>query len=691
MIMKENNKPEVLAPAGGTESIYAAVRCGADGIYVGGKSFSARANAVNFSYDELKAAAEYCHIHGVKLYRAMNVAVLDSEAEEFYDEVKRSAEAGIDGLIVQDLGGLLIARAAVPDMPLHGSTQMTFHTPLGAEFAKKLGICRIVSARELTLDEIRKICETGMETEVFVHGAQCMCLSGQCYMSAVIGSRSANRGQCAQACRLPFSAVGKPAEEYALSLKDMSLVRHVDELCDIGCASFKIEGRMKRPEYVAAAVTALRNAVDGTGDTDADMKRLEAVFSRSGFTDGYLMNRRGADMFGYRRKEDVVSADGVLSELAALYAKEKKTSAADFVFTARRNEPSVLEFSFDNGNAVGKIEGRIPEEAKNRSLSEEDVTKQLSKLGDTRFYLNSVECHIDEGVMLPASELNRMRREAVSMGDEIILRKNTPVYHISENELEKINAPKRFGRIDFRAAVSDISVLRTLEGSVSMFVVPIKLCEELEERYIDKAIVRLPDFVSDEERLLSQLKMLREKGFVHFMCGNLTHMGVLSQLEGIKLHGGTGMNITNSYSVKQCENMGFADITASFELKEAQINGLKSNIPVGVFAYGRLPLMVVRNCPVRAVTGCGKCTGCLTDRTGRSFPVKCDNREYSVIYNSDILDISDKLEGFSGADFAYLDMQGLSADEALGVTKRFFTGGKPHGTFTRGLYYRGIY
>ena len=232
--MKENNKPEVLAPAGGTESIYAAVRCGADGIYVGGKSFSARANAVNFSYDELKAAAEYCHIHGVKLYRAMNVAVLDSEAEEFYDEVKRSAEAGIDGLIVQDPGGLLIARAAVPDMPLHGSTQMTVHTPLGAEFAKKLGICRIVPARELTLDEIRKICETGMETEVFVHGAQCMCLSGQCYMSAVIGSRSANRGQCAQACRLPFSAVGKPAEEYALSLKDMSLVRHVDELCDIG-------------------------------------------------------------------------------------------------------------------------------------------------------------------------------------------------------------------------------------------------------------------------------------------------------------------------------------------------------------------------------------------------------------------------------------------------------------------------
>lgn len=689
--MKENNKPEVLAPAGGTESIYAAVRCGADGIYVGGKSFSARANAVNFSYDELKAAAEYCHIHGVKLYRAMNVAVLDSEAEEFYDEVKRSAEVGIDGLIVQDLGGLLIARAAVPDMPLHGSTQMTVHTPLGAEFAKKLGICRIVPARELTLDEIRKICETGMETEVFVHGAQCMCLSGQCYMSAVIGSRSANRGQCAQACRLPFSAVGKPAEEYALSLKDMSLVRHVDELCDIGCASFKIEGRMKRPEYVAAAVTALMNAVDGTGDTDADMKRLEAVFSRSGFTDGYLMNRRGADMFGYRRKEDVVSADGVLSELAALYAKEKKTSAADFVFTARRNEPSVLEFSFDNGNAVGKIEGRIPEEAKNRSLSEEDVTKQLSKLGDTRFYLNSVECHIDGGVMLPASELNRMRREAVSMGDEAILRKNTHAYHISENELEKINAPKRFGRIDFRAAVSDISVLRTLEGSVSMFVVPIKLCEELEERYIDKAIVRLPDFVSDEGRLLSQLKMLREKGFVHFMCGNLTHMGVLSQLEGIKLHGGTGMNITNSYSVKQCENMGFADITASFELKEAQINGLKSNIPVGVFAYGRLPLMVVRNCPVRAVTGCGKCTGCLTDRTGRSFPVKCDNREYSVIYNSDILDISDKLEGFSGADFAYLDMQGLSADEALGVTKRFFTGGKPHGTFTRGLYYRGIY
>lgn len=691
MIMKKNSKPEVLAPAGGTESIYAAVRCGADGIYVGGKSFSARANAVNFSYDELKAAADYCHIHGVKIYRAMNVLVLDSEAEEFYSEVKRSAEAGIDGLIVQDLGGLLIAAAAVPDMPLHGSTQMTVHTPLGAGFAKGLGICRIVPARELTLDEIRKICDTGMETEVFVHGAQCMCLSGQCYMSALIGSRSANRGQCAQACRLPFSPVGKPVEEYALSLKDMSLVRHIGELCDAGCASFKIEGRMKRPEYVAAAVTALRNAVDGTGDTDTDMKQLEAVFSRSGFTDGYLMNRRGADMFGYRRKEDVVSADGVLSGLAALYAKERKTSSADFVFTAHRNSPSVLEFSFDGGNVCGRVEGKVPEEAKNRSLTEEDVTKQLSKLGDTCYYLGNIRCSIDDGVMLPASELNRMRREAVSMADDMLLRKNTPAYHINGEELEKLSAHKRFGKKTFRAAVSDTGVMAALWDIVSMFVLPVKMCEELDERYMSRVIVRLPDFVSDEERLLSQLKALRKKGFVHFMCGNLTHMGVLSQLEDIKLHGGTGMNITNSYSAKQCENMGFADLMASFELKEGQINGLKSNIPVGVFAYGRLSLMAVRNCPVRAVTGCGKCTGCLTDRTGRSFPVKCDNREYSVIYNSDVLDISDKLEGFSGVDFAYLDMQGLSADEAVRVTRRFLAGDKPHGTFTRGLYYRGIY
>ena len=428
--MNKTGKPEVLAPAGSLESVYAAVRCGADGVYAGGKLFSARANAVNFSDGELKAAVEYCHLHGVKIYRAMNTVIFDSEAEEFCEEVRKSAEAGVDGLIIQDMGGAYLAAVTVPDMPRHGSTQMTVHTPLGAKAAECAGFCRIVPARELSLAEIKRICDTGIETEVFVHGAQCMCLSGQCYMSALIGSRSANRGQCAQACRLPFSAYVKNKEEYyALSLKDMSLVSHIGELTEAGCASFKIEGRMKRPEYVAAAVTAVRKSVDGESDLSGDIARLEAVFSRSGFTDGYLTGKTGKEMFGHRRKEDVVSADRVLPELAAMYKDEKKSGGIGFEFTANAGKPSSLRFS--SGDIRGEVTGMIPEAARNRSLSSDDVTKQLSKLGGTRYELTDIKCSIDEGITLPASELNRLRREAVSECDRLTVERNTPTYDIT--------------------------------------------------------------------------------------------------------------------------------------------------------------------------------------------------------------------------------------------------------------------
>ncbi len=686
--MYKKNRPEILAPAGSMESVYAAARCGADGIYVGGKRFSARANAVNFSFEELKNAAQYCHIRGIKLYRAMNVIIFDSEAEEFYNEVRLSAEAGVDGIIVQDLGGLLIARQAVPDMPLHGSTQMTIHTPLAAKAAKKLGICRIVPARELSLGKIEGICKTGIETEVFVHGAQCMCLSGQCYMSALIGSRSANRGQCAQACRLPFTASGNNGE-YALSLKDMSLVRHIRELRDIGCASFKIEGRMKRPEYVAAAVTAVRNALDGSEDTENDIDRLEAVFSRSGFTDGYLMNKRGRDMFGYRRKEDVLSADSVLSELSSLYAKEKGNIPVSFEFEAKENSKSVLKFSCKD--VSGQVMGKIPEKAVNRSLSDDDACRQLSKLGDTPYFADNIRCNTDDGLMLPMSEINRMRRTAAAELDKMLLERNTPVYHVSDKPFDKINF--RSGHSEkalFRAAVSDISVMKRLRGA-DMFILPMHLCGELTDaELISRTIVSPPALVTDEERLLERLRLLRQKGFTHFMCENLTHLGVLSMLPGITVHGGTGMNIANSYSAEQCGRLGFFDIMLSFEMKSGQIKSLKSPVPAGIFAYGRLPLMTVRNCPVKAFSGCGgRCE--ITDRTGRKFLLSCREKEYAVIYNSDILETSDKRELLSAADFAVLDLSGLSCGMAQEVIDRYACGGKPCGTFTRGLYFRGVF
>lgn len=680
-------KAEILAPAGSMESLYAAVRCGADGVYVGGKQFSARANAVNFSSEELEEAADYCHLHGVKLYRAMNTVLLDSECEDFVREVKHCAQIGIDGIIVQDLGGVLLIKSVVPNMPVHASTQMTIHTPLGALAAQRLGVCRIVPARELSLEKITDICSTGLETEVFVHGAQCMCVSGQCYMSAVIGSRSANRGQCAQACRLPFSADGKNGE-YALSLKDMCLVPHIQKLIDAGAASFKIEGRMKRPEYVAAAVTALRNAADKTGDTAEDMERLEAVFSRSGFTDGYLMGKTGEGMFGYRRKEDVTAAGSVLPQLAALYKNERKCVGISFDFKAHRDCAATL--SFTAGNVSGEISGNIPEAARNRSLSEDDIAKQLSKLGDTVYELQGISAEIDEGIMLPASEINRMRREACALADRLIVSENTPKYSVTDNAAPLRRDSRRKGTLVFRIKSDRYESIAEISADAELIILPVKECERLDDSISkEKIAVSLPAFVQDEGRLMTRLRALREKGFVHFYCENFTHCGVLSELDDIIVHGGTGMNITNSYSLIQCQKLGFADVTVSFELKAAHISALKSPVPIGIYAYGRLPLMTVRCCPLKSSAGCKKCTHILTDRTGRKFPVLC-GEGYSQIYNSDILETSDKLEGFGGISFAMLDFTGLSSEEVHCIFDRYKSGGKPSGSFTRGLYSRGV-
>lgn len=686
--MNKTGKPEVLAPAGSLESVYAAVRCGADGVYAGGKLFSARANAVNFSDEELKAAVKYCHLHGVKIYRAMNTVIFDSEAEEFCKEVRLSAEVGVDGLIIQDIGGAYLAAAAVPSMPRHGSTQMTVHTPLGAMAAEKAGFCRIVPARELSLSEIRKICDTGVETEVFVHGAQCMCLSGQCYMSALIGSRSANRGQCAQACRLPFSSFGKE-EYYALSLKDMSLVSHIGELTEAGCASFKIEGRMKRPEYVAAAVTAVRKAADGETDISEDTARLEAVFSRSGFTDGYLTGKTGREMFGHRRKEDVVSADRVLPELAALYKDERKSGGISFEFSAEAGKPSSLRFS--SGDICGEICGMIPEAARNRSLSPDDVTKQLSKLGGTRYELTGIKCSIDEGITLPASELNRLRREAVSECDRLTVEKNTPRYDIRDFTPGKVISRNDKGEPAIRVMSSNVDTVRMAAEYAELVIAPVNICKGLPDDIPqEKIAVSLPDIVTDEEGLLRELSELKAKGFTDLVCGNFTHMGVLNELGDVHIHGGTGLNVTNSYAVKRFAELGLCDITASFELKAAQFSALGKAVPTGFYAYGRLPLMITRNCPIRAQAGCKGCTGAITDRTGRKFPVECDSKKYARIRNCDILETSDRLSEFRGAAFALLDMGDMPPKQAEEVIKRYIRRDSPEGKITRGLYYRGI-
>lgn len=682
--MTADRKTELLAPAGGPESAEAAVLCGADAIYIGGERFSARANARNFSDDEIRETVKYCHLHGVKVHRAMNVMIFDSEIDELARAAEFSAECGIDALIVQDWGAAQIIRSVVPDMPLHASTQMTIHTVSGAEEAARLGFSRVVLSRELPLDVIREICKTGIETEVFVHGALCMCVSGQCYMSAAIGSRSANRGQCAQACRLPFNALNDGSERYDLSLKDLSYIESISALADAGVSSLKIEGRMKRAEYVAAAVSACRSVLDGK---EPDMDALRAVFSRSGFTDGYLNGETGRGMFGYRRKDDVTAAAAVLPELKELYRSEKPIYDIDMKLTMQENKPA--ELSAKCGDIAVSVSGDVPQTAVNRPLTAEYAEKQLSKLGGTVYRMGRLSADIQNGLTLPCSALNSMRREAVSELDRLITEKNTPKYEIYPDYY------KDFGDIyEAHTGIRTRLHIRhdyQLEAALKLADLVILPADEAPDTPDDRIILAPPAFTLDENACRELLDRLAKKGYNKLYCSNIFHIAVGREL-GYELYGGFRLNCANTYSISQLADMGLKGITASVEMKLHDISALGNMLEISVIVYGNLPVMLTRNCPVRQAAGCKNCTGRLTDRTGRSFKVSCDKkrREYSEIFNSDTLYMADRLDEIKGADcFDYL-FTDESADEIQKIMARCKNGEAPKNGFTRGLYYRGV-
>ncbi len=687
------SKPELLAPAGSMESLTAAVRCGADAVYIGGKRFSARSNAANFSDNELEEAAGYCHLHGVKLYRAMNTVVFPEETNDFLSEAEKSAAAGIDGLIVQDLGMARLLREVLPDMKLNASTQMTIHTAEGARLASELGFSRVVAARELSVKELEKIIATGVETEVFIHGALCMSVSGQCYMSAMIGSRSANRGLCAQACRLPFGG------DYDLSLKDLCGISHIKALADMGAASFKIEGRMKRPEYVAAAVAACRAALDG-GEPDLDI--LRSVFSRSGFTDGYLTGKLGRDMFGCRTKEDVAAAGAALPKLRETYRRETKAKdgAADFYLRMERNKPVRLDMTC-RGITVS-AEGACPEEAVNRPADIEYLRCRLDRLGDTVYTLGSLTADIEDGLTVSAAAVNALRREAAGKMNEAMISaaksakspkpsernpKTVPV--LSELIPEKQGTPKKIRIRLYRA--EQLSVLNS-DGLADEFAVPPELLEKLTEDIIEKLserlIAALPRFTADENAFAARLEVLQRSGLKRVLCTNIAHIGIGRKL-GFEMSGGFGLNITNPWAALAAKDLGVSDITASFECRFGQLAAVKGVLPTGAIVYGRLPLMLTRNCPLKGKRECGNCPGSISDRTGRTFPIVCSNGT-SEIFNCVPLMVTDKAEKLH-ADFYELDFTEESPAEIKRITDCLRHSEKAlKSGYTGGLYSRGV-
>lgn len=685
---------EILAPCGSYESLIAAVRAGADAVYVGSKAFSARQNAKNFDREELKSAVSECHRHGVKIYQAINTVVLDSQISELLNELEFACEIGIDGLIIQDLCLIEIIKRVCPQMPVHASTQMTLHTKNGVLFARELGFCRAVVSREVTKEILAELCALDIEIEAFVHGALCMSVSGQCYLSAMIGSRSANRGLCAGACRLPFSAEDK--HSYALSLKDMSYIRYLQQLRDMGVSSFKIEGRMKRPEYTAAAVYECRKALEGKLP---DMELLKSVFSRSGFTDGYYTGKLGENMFGIRQKDDVTSANDVLPALKRLYNNEIKKYRIDFEINIYLNKPITLTAKANECEVM--VSGEIPQRAINRSIDAEYVYRQLSKLGGSQYEIGKLNCNIENGTMVSASSLNSLRREAVSSLDSAICKKNTKIKSFYKDKSKqiisdlKVASDNVLNNPKMRIYINSISAIKDIDMSeIELVTVPMSEIEDLncafDSSLMDKICISLPRYMHNEQKMINDIQRLKDKGFFRFEATNLAHLRILNDPQ-LEIHTGFGFNITNSISLNALKNHNVKDAVVSFELKASEINRLKSELNIGIISFGRLPLMLCINCPIKTSVGCKNCTGYLADRTGRRFKVRCNKKYgYYELLNSDVLYLADKLSEFKNIAFHTLCFDDETGNEINDIVKAYKSKSPFNGRFTRGLYFRGI-
>ena len=692
---------ELLAPAGSMEALRAAVCNGADAVYLGADTFNARMNARNFSAADLQEAVVYCHVRGVKVHLTLNTLVLDREMPRAAELIRMAASCGVDAFIVQDLGMVSLCRQLAPDVPIHASTQMSIHSLEGVLEAAALGCSRVVLARELPAEEIAHICKKSpVEIEVFVHGALCMCYSGQCYLSSVIGRRSGNRGQCAQPCRLPYGYGRFESTRYPLSLKDNCLAGELDELRRMGVASIKIEGRMKRPEYVAIVTRAYRTVLNGGKLTQADLQELETAFSRQGFTDGYFKGQTGSDMFG-RRQESDDTADLFASARATYEQGETQRIGVRFYAMIHRGQPARLAVEDPDGNLC-RTYGPVPEQAVYRSLTAQDLEQQLKKTGGTPYLCTSVRSSLDPDLMLPASAINAMRRDVIA---ELTAKRG----RAEKPHLNAYDEPPRYdgisGEPQLTVAVrtADQITSRMLSMKPTVLYVPLsELVEhpELRQRVgVETQLAAiLPRVIWSGELvpIARQLRTVYDMGVRQVLAGNLGQLHI-ARAAGFAVRGDFGLNIVNSRAMRYLREQGLDSQLLSFELTLPQIRDISKAVPAEVLIYGRLPLMLMENCVIKNRTGTCTCqTGTvrLVDRVGEEFPiVKDPGTCRNVLLNGKKLYLLDKKDAFRGMglwalrlqfttenpseiDKVLMDYQGRAVFDA--------------GSYTRGLYSRGV-
>lgn len=428
--IKSRKKPELLAPAGNMDGFFGAVHAGADAVYLAGNQYGARAYADNFSEEELLACIRYAHLFQRKVYLAVNTLVKEAELEELPSFLAPLADAGLDGVIIQDFGVFHKVREHFPSLPLHVSTQMTVTGVYGALLMQEQGVVRIVPARELTLDEIRELKErTNLEIECFVHGAMCYCYSGQCLFSSILGGRSGNRGRCAQPCRLPYDN-----DQYPLSMKDLCSLDLLPELIDAGIDSFKIEGRMKKPEYAAGVTAVYRKYIDRYCETGEcfidkkDIQMLQNLYTRSAIQNGYFHKHNGAEMITRSCPAYNPTDEEVLSRIRKQYIDVRPRLKIGMIAYLNIGSPMVLTlYPADRPSLTVSVTGELVQPAANAPLAPESIRKQLSKLGETNFQLDpsinhgEPEISCDSNLFVSLKALNELRRRGILELEEVLL------------------------------------------------------------------------------------------------------------------------------------------------------------------------------------------------------------------------------------------------------------------------------
>ena len=669
---------EILAPVGGADTLKAAVFSGADCIYCGLDAFNARQSAQNFGPEELAEAVAFCHARNVRVNVTLNTLLYDEELPAFVESLEAVCRAGADAVILQDLGAAQLVKRYAPGLAMHGSTQLAVHTLEGAKALAQMGFSRVILARELSRERIGEIArECGIETEIFVHGALCMSLSGQCYMSAFLGGRSGNRGRCAGTCRLPFAAMGEGENAHHLSLKDLSLVEYLPEIEALGVRTVKIEGRLRTPEYVAGAVHACRQALAGERP---DMDTLARTFSRSGFTDGFYTGRTGGEMFGVRTKEDAAATKHTLPGLRDLYRREMPRVPVDFSLSVLEE---ALSLRAQSGDAAVYLHAEC-ETPKAQKDTAEGIARSLSKCGGTPFYARHIEVDNPDGLYVPLSAVNDMRRKALEQ--LLAKREQRAGIPFESKELPAFTPKKRTPRLRGRfehVAQMPAGAPELLKG----FLFPVEEAALVPLALRERTVLELPRAMfNGTEQLKKQIQRARELGFTAFEAGNIGHLPLL---EGCEIQGGFTLNITNSLAAQACVKAGLSLVTLSPEAALTSSGTIQCDAQTALLGYGHLPLMLTRACPLQNVRSCAGCggEGFLIDRKNARFPVLCRHGARHI-YNPVPLYMGERRSEMN-CDWITLYFSVEEQAGAAQVLKLFCRGEALDGPFTRGLYYKG--